>query len=246
MTINCIAVDDEPLALEVIKTYCEKMPFIHLSATFTSAIEVPSYLRENLVDVILLDIQMEELSGIQLIQTLKTRPLIILTTAFHEYAVQGFELEVFDYMLKPISFERFMKGMNKAFDFLKSKNIETNFEKKEKATSKPPRESAFFFIKTETRIEKVEADEVLFVEGMGDYWRIVTQKRRIMTLMNAKGIEEIMHEPRFCRVHKSYFVSIDKIDFIERKQIKVGEVYIPISDTYQKHFFELIEGHKIL
>lgn len=245
MNIDCIAVDDEPLALEVIKTYCEKMPFINLMATFTSAIEVPSYLRENSVDLILLDIQMDELSGIQLIQTLKIKPLIILTTAFHEYAVQGFELEVFDYMLKPISFERFMKSMNKAFDFLKSQKPDQSIEKKDKAVT-TTRESAFFFIKTETRIEKVEADDVLFVEGMGDYWRIVTSKRRIMTLMNAKGIEEIMHEPRFCRVHKSFFVAVDKIDFIERKQIKIGEVYIPISDTYQKRFFELIEGHRML
>lgn len=245
MIINCIAVDDEPLALDVIKTYCSKMPFVNLMATFTTGIEVPAYLREHSVDLVLLDIQMEELSGIQLIQTLKTKPLIILTTAFHEYAVQSFELDVFDYMLKPISFERFLKGMNKALDYLQLKKQETTIDKKEK-TNQPSRESAFFFIKTETRIEKVEADEVLYVEGMGDYWRIVTSKRRIMTLMNAKGVEEIMHEPRFCRVHKSYFVAVDKIDFIERKQIKIGEVYIPVSDTYQKHFFELIEGHRML
>ena len=106
--------------------------------------------------------------------------------------------------------------------------------------------STFFFVKTETRIEKVNAAEVLYVEGMGDYWRIVTKTRRIMTLMNAKGIEEILHEPGFCRVHKSFFVAVDKIEFVERKQIKIGEILIPISDTYQKNFFELIEKHKMM
>ena len=109
-----------------------------------------------------------------------------------------------------------------------------------------PGSNTFFFVKTETRIEKVNASEVLYVEGMGDYWRIVTKTRRIMTLMNAKGIEEILHEPGFCRVHKSFFVSIDKIEFVEREQIKIGEILIPISDTYQKNFFDLIEKHKMM
>lgn len=106
-------------------------------------------------------------------------------------------------------------------------------------------EPSYFFIKTETRIEKVDASEILYVEGMGDYWRIVTNNKRIMTLMNAKGIEEILNEPRFCRVHKSFFVAVDKIEFVERKRIKILNERIPISDTYQKHFFELIEKNKM-
>jgi two-component system, LytTR family, response regulator len=244
MKINCIAIDDEPLALDIMKAYCAKVPFLNLSGTFSNAIDTLEYLRDNTVDLMFLDIQMEELTGIQLLNSLKKKPLVIFTTAYDNYAIQGFDLDVLDYMLKPISFERFVKGANKALELLQ-KHAETGRpEKYEKPAISYT--STFFFVKTETRIEKVNAAEVLYVEGMGDYWRIVTKSRRIMTLMNAKGIEEILHEPGFCRVHKSFFVAIDKIEFVERKQIKIGEVLIPISDTYQKNFFELIEKHKMI
>jgi DNA-binding LytR/AlgR family response regulator len=191
-----------------------------------------------------LDIQMEELTGIQLLNSLKNKPLVIFTTAYDQYAIQGYDLEVLDYMLKPISFERFVKGASKALEQMQKFTEHSQPEKLERPANQGP--SSFFFVKTETRIEKVNAAEVLYVEGMGDYWRIVTKSRRIMTLMNAKGIEEILHEPAFCRVHKSFFVAIDKIEFVERKQIKIGEILIPISDTYQKNFFDLIEKLKML
>jgi DNA-binding LytR/AlgR family response regulator len=244
MKIKCIAVDDEPLALDIIQAYVAKIPFLELKGVFTQPIETIEYLRHNTVDLMFLDIHMEELSGIQLLNSLKNKPLVIFTTAYDQYAIQGFDLDVLDYMLKPISFERFLKGVNKALEHLEKQNVAIGADKNEKNIS--PSASNFFFVKTETRIEKVNATEVLFVEGMGDYWRIVTRNRRIMTLMNAKGIEEILHEPAFCRVHKSYFVAIDKIEFVERKQIKIGEILIPISETYQKNFFSLIDKHKIL
>jgi two-component system, LytTR family, response regulator len=244
MKINCIATDDEPLALDIIKAYCDKVPFMNLLGTFTNAMDTLGYLRENTVDLMFLDIQMEELTGIQLLNSIKNKPLVIFTTAYDHYAIQGFDLDVLDYMLKPISFERFVKGANKALEQIQ-KQSESNLPEK---SDRPfvPASNTFFFVKTETRIEKVNASEVLYVEGMGDYWRIVTKSRRIMTLMNARGIEEILHEPGFCRVHKSFFVSIDKIEFVERKQIKIGEILIPISDTYQKNFFDLIEKHKMM
>ena len=243
MKINCIAVDDEPLALDIIKAYCAKVPFLNLAGTFSNAIDTLEYLRHNSVDLMFLDIQMEELTGIQLLNSLKNKPLVIFTTAYDQYALQGFDLDVLDYLLKPIPFERFVKGANKALEQMqKAKGIQ--LEKQERPAISNT--STFFFVKTETRIEKVNASEVLYVEGMGDYWRIVTKTRRIMTLMNAKGIEEILHEPGFCRVHKSFFVAIDKIEFVERKQIKIGEALIPISDTYQKNFFDLIEKHKMM
>jgi two-component system LytT family response regulator len=243
MQINCIAVDDEPLALDIIKAYCAKVPFLNLTNTFSNAIDTLEYLRHNSVDLMFLDIQMEELTGIQLLNSLKNKPLVIFTTAYDQYALQGFDLDVLDYLLKPIPFERFVKGANKALELMQ-KEKGTQPEKPERPIVSNT--NTFFFVKTETRIEKVNADEVLYVEGMGDYWRIVTKTRRIMTLMNAKGIEEILHEPGFCRVHKSFFVSVDKIEFVERKQIKIGELLIPISDTYQKNFFDLIEKHKMM
>ena len=214
MTINCIAIDDEPLALDIIKDYCSKVSFLNLLKIFDNAIESIEYIRSNKVDLIFLDIQMEELNGIQLLNALKHRPFVIFTTAYERYAIQGFELDVVDYMLKPISFERFIKGVNKVCERMQ---LDTGSGKSENGKSKTT-EPSFFFVKTETRIEKVNASEVLYVEGMGDYWRIVTKTRRIMTLMNAKGIEEILHEPGFCRVHKSFFVAVDKIEFVERKQ----------------------------
>jgi two-component system, LytTR family, response regulator len=244
MKINCIAVDDEPLALDIIKAYCSKVPFLNLAGTFSNAIDTLEYLRQNTVDLMFLDIQMDELTGIQLLHSLKNKPLVIFTTAYDQYAIQGFDLDVLDYMLKPISFERFVKGANKALEQMQKHTEPLPAERTERQPS--ANNSTFFFVKTETRIERVNASEVLYVEGMGDYWRIVTKARRIMTLMNAKGIEEILHEPAFCRVHKSFFVAVDKIEFVERKQIKIGEILIPVSDTYQKNFFELIEKHKMM
>ncbi len=241
MKINCIAIDDEPLALDIIKDYCSKVEFLNLLTTFDNAIESIEYIRSNKVDLIFLDIQMEELTGIQLLNALKYRPFVIFTTAYERYAIQGFELDVVDYMLKPISFERFIKGVNKVFERVQ---LDVGGAKPETSKTKPA-EASFFFVKTETRMERIENNDVLYVEGMGDYWRIVTKTRRIMTLMNAKKLEEILHEPQFCRVHKSFFIALDKIESIERNRIKIGDQYIPVSETYHKAFFDLVERKKL-
>jgi two-component system, LytTR family, response regulator len=242
MKINCIAIDDEPLALDIIRDYCNRAHFLNLLQTFDNAVDSIEYIRNNKVDLMFLDIQMEELTGIQLLNALKIRPFVIITTAYDNYAIQGFELDVLDYMLKPISFERFLKGVNRA-----SERILPGYREVEKQEShnEANAEESFFFVKTETRIEKVEASEVLFVEGMGDYWRIVTKNKRIMTLMNARRIEDMLHEPQFCRVHKSFFVALDKIDSIERNRIKIADRLIPVSDTYRNNFFALVEKRKM-
>jgi DNA-binding LytR/AlgR family response regulator len=240
MKINCIAVDDEPLALEIIKDYCAKVPFLKLVQTFDNAIDTMEYLRNNRVDLILLDIQMEDLTGIQLLNALNVKPYVIMTTAYDNYAIQGFDLDVTDYLLKPISFERFFKGLNKVYDRMQN---EANIPEGNQAAAHPSEiaEKDYFFVKTDTRIEKVTTSEVLYIEGMGDYWRIVTPQKRIMTLMNASGIEDALPEHKFCRVHRSYFVAISKIESIERKHIKIADQRIPIGDTYQKNFFDIID-----
>ncbi|MEI6172770.1 MAG: response regulator transcription factor [Bacteroidota bacterium] len=240
MNINCIAIDDEPLALDIIRDYCSKVAFLNLLKTFDNAIESIEYIRSNKVDLIFLDIQMEELTGIQLLNALKHRPFVIFTTAYERYAIQGFELDVVDYMLKPISFERFIKGVNKVFERMQLDPVV-----KPEANKTKPAEPSFFFVKTETRMERIENNDVLYVEGMGDYWRIVTKTRRIMTLMNARKLEEVLHEPQFCRVHKSFFIALDKIESIERNRIKIADQYIPVSETYHKAFFDLIERKKL-
>ena len=241
MNINCIAIDDEPLALDIIKDYCSKVAFLNLLKTFDNAIESIEYIRSNKIDLIFLDIQMEELSGIQLLNALKNRPFIIFTTAYERYAIQGFELDVVDYMLKPISFDRFIKGVNKVSERMQPDQGTDNTDMSKGKTM----EGSFFFVKTETRMERIENNDVLYVEGMGDYWRIVTKTRRIMSLMNARKLEEVLHEPQFCRVHKSFFIALDKIESIERNRIKIGDQYIPVSETYHKAFFDLVERKKL-
>ncbi len=243
MKINCIAVDDEPLALEIIKDYCAKVPFLNLMQVFDNAIDTLEYLRNNRVDLILLDIQMEDLTGIQLLNALKAKPYVIMTTAYDNYALQGFDLDVTDYLLKPISFERFLKGINKVYDRMQNEAVTPDARQVATHTSAIA-EKEYFFVKTETHIEKVTTSDVLYIEGMGDYWRIVTKNKRIMTLMNARGMEEVLPENQFCRVHRSYFVAIGKIESIERRHIKIADQRIPIGDTYQKNFFDIIEKKK--
>lgn len=243
MKINCIAVDDEPLALEIIQEYCAKVPFLNLMQVFDNAIETMEYLRNNRVDLILLDIQMEDLTGIQLLNALKVKPFVIMTTAYDNYALQGYDLDVTDYLLKPFSFQRFLKALNKVYDRMENETIVTDGKQVAAYTAEKASPECFF-VKTETHIEKVTTSEVLYIEGMGDYWRIVTPHKRIMTLMNAHGIEDVLPEHQFCRVHRSYFIAINKIESIERKHIKIADQRIPIGDTYLKSFFDIIEKKK--
>ncbi|MCX6249268.1 MAG: LytTR family DNA-binding domain-containing protein [Bacteroidetes bacterium] len=238
MKINCIAIDDEPLALDIIKDYCDRVPFLNLIRTFDNAMESIEFIRNNQIDLIFLDIQMEELTGIQLLNALKHRPYVIFTTAYDNYAIQGFDLDVMDYMLKPISFERFVKGVDKVYEKMKLDMLAKSGTGTDGGigSSLP-----YFFVKTETRMEKVRYADVLYVEGMGDYWRIFTTSKKIMSLLNYKKLEELLPSSQFVRVHKSFIVALDKIESIERNRIKIADRLIPISETFKKSFFDLIE-----
>jgi len=241
MKINCIAIDDEPLALDIIKDYCSKVVFLDLMKIFDNAIESIEYLRSHKVDLIFLDIQMEELTGIQLLHALKQRPYVIFTTAYDTYAIQGFELDIIDYLLKPISFERFVKSVDKVYEKMQTDQM---LKVKPEPVVAAPSEDAYFFVKTETRMEKVRYIDVLYIEGMGDYWRIITPGKRIMTLLNYKKLEEMLPPRQFIRVHKSFIVAVDKIDSIERNRIKIADRLIPVSETFRKTFFDFIEKRK--
>jgi DNA-binding LytR/AlgR family response regulator len=238
MKINCIAIDDEPLALDIIRDYCSRLPFLNLEKTFENALDSIEYIRTHHLDLLFLDIQMEELSGIQLLNALNPRPYVIFTTAYDSYALQGFELDVMDYLLKPISFDRFVRGVNKVYEKVRT-------DQKTSSSSDIPLAinpgDPFFFVKTETRIEKIRFADVLFIEGMGDYWRIITSSKKIMSLLNYKKLEDILPNNQFVRVHKSFIVALDKIDSVERNRIKIGDRLIPISETYRKIFFDRIE-----
>lgn len=227
MKINCIIVEDEPLALERMKDYVLKLPFLKLLSTFDNALEALAFLKTNKVDLIFLDINLGEFSGIQLLETSAVSSQVILTTAYEEYALKGFDLKVTDYLLKPFTFERFIQAVDR---------VQNNLPKKQITVPKN-----FIFIKTENRLEKVNLREIVYIEGMRDYRRIHTINKRVMTLQTFTEFEQQIPPNIICRVHKSYMVSLDKIDSIEKDQIKIGEKFFPISETYKQKFFAIIK-----
>jgi len=223
--MQCIIVEDEPLALERTKGYVEKLPFLNLVATFDNGVDALLYLKNNKVDLLFLDINLGELSGIQMLEAAKPECAVIITTAYHEYALKGYELNVTDYLLKPFTFERFFQAVEKAQLF--TTKIESGDIK-------------YVFIKTEYRLEKIMLQDILYIEGMRDYRRIFLKDKNIMTLQTFKELEEMIPANVVCRVHKSYMVGIDKIESIEKERIKIGNIRIPVSETYKKSFMHLI------
>ncbi len=226
MKINCIIIEDEPLAMERTKSYVLRLPYLNLLSSFESGIEAIAFLKDNKVDLMFLDINMDELSGIQLLESTKIKSEVILTTAYSEYALKGFDLNVTDYLLKPFTFERFLQAVDK---------VQNNLAKKDSV-----KEKGFIFVKTEYRLEKISLNEILYIEGMRDYRRIHTTDKRIMTLQTFKELEREIPSDLICRVHKSFMVALDKIVAIEKDRIKINDVLIPISETYKKEFLSLI------
>ena len=224
---SCIIIEDEPLALKRTSEFVNKIPFLNLSGTFDNAINGLFYLKSSKVDLLFLDINMDELSGIELLESSKIDSQVIITTAYQEYALKGYELNVTDYLLKPFTFDRFLKAVNKA-----QENINLSVH------SAPPLES--IFVKTENRLEKINISDILYIEGMRDYRRIHTVNKRIMTLQNFSELEQILPSNLVCRVHKSYMVGINKIESIERRRIKISDQIIPISETYIELFSQVI------
>lgn len=225
---TCIIIEDEPLALEKTKDFVIKVPFLQLIATFDNALDGLSYLNNNKVDILFLDINMDELTGIELLQSSKITSQVIITTAYQEYALKGYELQITDYLLKPFAFDRFLQAVNKA-----QGNI---------ANIIPNAQPDFIFVKTENRLEKIMLDEIIYIEGMRDYRRIHTVNKRIMTLQNFSEFEKLIPSHVVCRVHKSFMVALNKIESIERSRIKIADQLIPISETYKVAFFHLINN----
>lgn len=232
MQINCIAIDDEPLALSKLEGFICKVSGLKLIRTFDNPVETISWLKENQADLIFLDIQMKELTGIQFMEATGTKARIIITSAYDQYAIQGFELNVTDYLLKPFSFERFLKSVNKVME-LSSKTDAPNTESSDI--------DKYIFVKTEYRHERIDIDDILYIEGMKDYLRIVCTGKKIMTLQNFAKIVEILPSKKFCRVHKSFIVALDKIISVERGVIIIADQRIPVSNTYRESFFSKIK-----
>jgi DNA-binding LytR/AlgR family response regulator len=220
-------VEDEPLALERTKEYVQKLPWLQLTAAFDNSLDALEYLRGHSVDLLFLDIQMDELTGIQLLESVDIQAQVIITSAYSEYALKGYELRVTDYLLKPFTFARFVQATERA---------------RENATRQSAPEKQFIFVKTEYRLEKIMLDELLYIEGMRDYRRIHTTRGRIMTLQTFGELEQEIPAHIALRVHKSYMVALARIDSVERERIRIGEVLIPVSDTYREAFWGAIGG----
>ncbi len=222
MPLKCIAIDDEPLALELIKQYINRVPELQLVQTFDDAITGGEFLRMNTVDLLFIDINMPDITGIELVRSLKDKPPTIFTTAYKKFAFEGFELEAVDYLLKPISFERFQKAVQRVIDFHAIKHAAR------------PTNGGHFFVRSEYRMVKIEMDEIEYIEGLEDYIKIhLSNAKPVLTLMTLKSVLEKLPEKNFQRIHRSYIVPINKVQSIlNRKLTLVTGVELPISDSY--------------
>lgn len=242
--MNCIIIEDEPLARNLLTEYIRKTPSLTLSRAFANPLEGLDYLHEHPVDVLFLDVQMPELTGISLLKILKQKPIVVLTTAYPQYAIEGYELDVTDYLLKPITFERFLHTVEKiTAQQSEPAAIAPPFGESQPADA-PPAAPTFMFVKDGRQLIKVKYSDIQYIEGLKDYVRIHTPQRKIMTLQRLKALEEVLPSDAFIRVHHSYIVSIEWIDIIEREKILIGDQFIPVSDTYRKAFRTFIEGHE--
>lgn len=224
--MTCIAVDDEPFALQLISDDIRKIPFLDLKGTFSSAMDALVVMQHEPVDLLFLDIQMPTLTGTQFLRTLKNAPMVIFTTAYEQYALEGFELNVIDYVVKPIPFDRFLKAANKAYDLFRLK------------TASALKERGFFFVHAEYKEIKLFYDEILYVEGLKDYVKIFVEKIQhpILTRMNLKAIEGKLPSDEFVRIHNSFIVPLHKINSFQRSQVFIGNTAIPIGEKYAEDF----------
>ena len=235
MTINCAIIDDEPLAAGLLESYVAKTPYLNLTGTYNSAITAMRDLRDNPVPLLFLDIQMPELSGVEFAKILPKDTKIIFTTAFPQYALEGYKVNALDYLLKPISYEDFLRATEKAQDWY-------NILQKREAYN----DDRIMFIKSEYKLLRVCLDDILYVEGLKDYVRICLKNgEKIMSLMSMKKLEDYLPHPEFLRTHRSYIVHMPEVRSIDRFRIVFGDVFIPISDNYKEEVQQNLDTHKL-
>ncbi len=231
MTIRCLLVDDEPLALDLLAGYVEKTPSLSLAGRCSSAFQAMDVLDKTEVDLMFLDIQMPGLSGLDFSRSLNNGPRVIFTTAFEQYALEGFKVDALDYLLKPISYPEFLNAVNKAKRW---------FEVSEKPA--PPKARNSIFVKADYKLIQIEFKNILYIEGLKDYVKFYQEgiEKPILSLMSMKSLEENLPEKQFMRVHRSFIVNLDKIKTIERNRIVFGKEYIPVSDNYKEKFQQFV------
>ena len=240
--VRCIAVDDENLALDLLEDDIRKVPFLELAGKYRSGFEALEILQKEQIDLIFLDIQMPDISGIQFLKSLPRKPLVIFTTAYEQYALEGFELDVIDYLLKPYTFERFLKAVNKAQDYLSVQEKVQNMN----STGEIPPTPEFIFVKADYKLVKIEIAEIQYIESLKDYIKIYVVEKPVITLSSMKSVEEKLPSNDFIRVHRSFMVNIRKIQYIHRNYIMVGNKEIPIGENYKEHFLHVINQNKMI
>jgi two-component system LytT family response regulator len=237
LKLKCLIVEDEPLARNLLVEYVKKVSYLELIEACANPFHALEILRDHTIDVMFLDIQMPEITGITLLKTLQKKPLVILTTAYSEYALESYDLDVVDYLLKPITFDRFLKAVDKA-----SQRVG------QPAAPQPAVQDAgspFVFIKDGTKLVKVNYDDILFVEGLKDYVTIVTKTQKIVSLQRLKSLEMQLPADKFIRIHHSYIIALKAVDTIHKGEVQIGTQFIPISDSYRKAFREIIERNQM-
>jgi DNA-binding LytR/AlgR family response regulator len=225
MSLSCIIVDDEPLAIEIVESYLEKIEQIKLLGTFRNAIDAFAFLQEHPVDVIFLDIQMPKLSGLDFIKTLKNPPKVIFTTAYRDYAIEGFDLEVVDYLLKPIPFDRFLKAVAKV---LHQPTASLPASLKTESTT-----DDYVYFKVDKKMVKTRMAEVLYIESVKDYVKVRTAEKEIVTQQKISYLEESLPRPQFLRVHRSFIINVEKIDAYSATDVEIGKFSVPIGRNYK-------------
>ena len=234
MKLRTIAIDDEPLALRLVSDYVSKTPFLELVGSFDNPLDAIDFLSTQSADLIFVDIQMPDLTGIEFIRTLDDPPKVVFTTAYEKYAIEGFKLNATDYLLKPFSYEEFLKAAAKA---RKQTELEANSLPSIEANSQ------FLFLKSEYKIRRINFNDILYIEGLKDYIKVFTagDEKPVLSLNSIKSLEQKLPENKFMRVHRSFIVNLDRIDTIERSRIIFGKVYIPVSDQYKDKFQEYLD-----
>ena len=234
MKLRTIAIDDEPLALKLVCDYISKTPFLELIGSFDHPLDAVDFLSGHDADLIFVDIQMPDLSGIEFIRNLEAEHKIIFTTAYEKYALEGFKLNAVDYLLKPFSYDEFLKAAGKAF---KMTELETN------ALPTIEANNQFLFLKSEYKIRRINFNDILYIEGLKDYIKVYTtgEDKPVLSLNSIKSLEQKLPEEKFMRVHRSFLVNLDKIETIERSRIIFGKTYIPVSDQYKAKFQEFLD-----
>jgi len=240
VNITCLIVEDEPLARNLLTDYVRKVPSLELVDVCSSPLAAIEVLKQKQVDLLFLDIQMPEITGITLLKVLQRKPLVILTTAYSEYALESYDFDVVDYLLKPITLERFLRAIDKATQRLDVRRTEVQAEKPSLAET-----SEYVFVKDGTKLVKIRYADILYVEGLKDYVTIHTRQQKVVSLQRLKVLEDTLPASKFIRIHNSYIVALDAIEAIHKGDVQIGAVMLPISDSYKKNFKDFIERNQI-